>query len=232
VSQFWAWVEDLAKSGPYELSSEEVRHAASRRLRVGDELVVFDAKGGLASARVEGLGRGSVRLEVGVIRSAPAPNSGFGLATAIPKAERLSTMLQMWSQLGLEVWQPVVLEHSAVRKLDVEAPRLQRILTEGCKVARRPWALRVLPPVGLEEAISDRETGMALYYGDREAGRAGFELSSGWVFIGPEAGFTRAERDALESAGATALRFGEYNLRIETAAVAAMAAFNVTGARA
>ncbi|MEE8165440.1 MAG: RNA methyltransferase PUA domain-containing protein, partial [Myxococcota bacterium] len=135
MSQFWAWVEDLAASGPYELSSEEVRHAASRRLRVGDELVVFDAKGRLASARVEGLGRGSTRLEVGAIRTVPSPNSGFGLAPAIPTAQRLSTMLQMWTQLGLEIW---------------------------------------------------------LSYGDREAGRADFELSSGWVFIGPEAGFTRA----------------------------------------
>ncbi len=73
---------------------------------------------------------------------------------------------------------------------------------------------------------------MALYYVDRKAGRADSELSSGWVFIGPEAVFTSAERDALHAAGASALRFGEYNLRIETAAVAAMAAFNVTGTRA
>jgi 16S rRNA (uracil1498-N3)-methyltransferase len=232
VSQFWAWVEDLAESGPLELCSEEVRHAASRRLRVGDELVVFDARGRLASAKLEGLGRGFARLEVGAIRSVPAPDSGFGLATAIPRAERLLTMLQMWTQLGLEIWQPLVLEHSVVRRLDVEAPRLQRILTEGCKVAKRPWALQVLPPLGLEQAISDCEAGMALYYGDREAGRADFELSSGRVFIGPEAGFSSVEREALQAAGASALRFAPYNLRIETAAVAAMVAFNVIGTRA
>ena len=232
MSQFWSWVEDLAESGPLELGSEEVRHVASRRLRVGDELIVFDARGRLASARLEALGRGTARVEVGEIRSLPAPHSGFGLATAIPKPERLSTMLQMWTQLGLEIWQPLLLEDSSVRRLNVEAPRIQRILTEGCKVARRPWALQVLPPVGLDAAISDRESGTALYYGDREAGRSDFELSSGWVFIGPEAGFTRAERDLLEAAGARALRFAEYNLRIETAAVAALVAFNVaaTGA--
>ena len=76
-----------------------------------------------------------------------------------------------------------------------------------------------------------RTRDLALYYGDREAGRADFELSSGWVFIGPEAGFTRAERDVLRAAGASALRSGEYNLRIETAAVAAMVAFNATATR-
>ncbi len=119
MSQFWAWVEDLAESGPYELCSEEARHAASRRLQVGDELVVFDAKGRLAPAKVEGLGRGSARLEVGAIRTLPAP----------------------------------------------------------------------------------------------------------------EAGFTSDERGALQAAGASALRLGPYGLRIETAAVAAMVAFNVTGTR-
>jgi 16S rRNA (uracil1498-N3)-methyltransferase len=229
VSQFWAWVENLAESGTLELSPEELRHAVSRRLRVGDELVVFDAKGRLAAARVEAPGRGSARLEVAEIRNVPAPDSGFGLATAIPKPDRLSTMLQMWTQLGLEIWQPLVLENSAIRQLDVDAPRLQRILTEGCKVARRPWALQVLPPLSLEQAIADRRGGPALYYGDREAGRANFELASGWVFIGPEAGFSSAEQAVLQAAGATALRFGEYNLRIETAAVAALVAFNVTG---
>jgi 16S rRNA (uracil1498-N3)-methyltransferase len=228
LSQFWAWVEDLVEPGSITLSPDESRHLATRRLRVGDECVVFDARGRTANARVLDIVRRAVCLDVGEIRVRPPPEIRFGLATAIPKGDRLSTMLQMWTQLGLDVWQPLILEDSAVRALDVEAPRLRRILIEACKVARRPWALRVAPPLRLDEALGRHAQNELLFYGDREGSPPDFGGGEGWVYIGPEAGFSASERARLVSAGARPIRFGEYNQRIETAAVAAVAAFNAT----
>ena len=43
------------------------------------------------------------------------------------------------------------------------------------------------------------------------------------VFVGPEAGFSEEERASLRAAGAEALSFADFNLRIETAAIAAAA---------
>ena len=106
MSPLWVWVETLSEPGSMTLSPDEARHVVSRRLRVGDALTVFDAKGRTASARIESLVRKAVEVEVGPIEHAAPPSSGFRLATAIPKGERLSTLLQMWTQLGLEVWQP------------------------------------------------------------------------------------------------------------------------------
>jgi 16S rRNA (uracil1498-N3)-methyltransferase len=228
MSLLWVWVEALRESGVIELAKDEARHVVSRRLRVGDDLIAFDAKGRTASARVESLDRKAVQIEVAGIESTPEPFSGFGLATAIPKGERLSILLQMSTQLGLEVWQPIICEDSAIRTLDVESARLRRILIEGCKVSRRPWAMRMNPPLRLEEAIERCDPGKPLYFGDREGGEPGFDAQPGWVFIGPEAGFSESERESLRRRGATPLSFGEYNLRIETAAVAAVSVFNVT----
>jgi 16S rRNA (uracil1498-N3)-methyltransferase len=230
MSQLWAWVKTLGDPGLLTLTPEESRHVASRRLRKGDELVVFDAKGHTASARIESLAKRAVVVQVDSIESTPPPSSGFGLATAIPKGERLAVMLQMWTQLGLESWQPLLCEDSAVRKIDVESARLRRILIEGCKVARRPFAMQMLPPLRLEDAVKERGRSARLFYGDRAGSRRGFDAPTGWLFIGPEAGFSESEQSILCAAGATALSFGEYNLRIETAAVAALAAFNVSGA--
>jgi len=228
MSQLWVWIETLAEVGVQELTVDEARHVISRRLRVGDSLTVFDAQGKTACANVTALVRKSVEVDVGPIDFATEPHSGFRLATAIPKGERLSAMLQMWTQLGLEVWQPLICEDSAIRKLDPDSSRLRRILIEGCKVARRPWAMRILPPLELEAALGSRDPETPLYYADQSGVRVCFGSEVGWVFVGPEAGFRRAEIERLESAGAKPLSLGPYNLRIETAGVAAMAVFNVS----
>ena len=231
MSELWAYVETLAAPGSVTLEPDEARHVVSRRLRTGDALKVFDARGSVAPARLSTLSKKVATVEIESIEEFERPQAGFQLATAIPKGERLSTMLQMWTQLGCEVWQPLICDDSSSRKLDIGSPRIQRILIESCKVARRPWAMEILPPLRLDRALETRRQEEALYFADREGSRDGFELGAGWVFVGPEAGFSEAEVSILEDAGARPVSLGDYNLRIETAGVAAMVAFNLTRRR-
>lgn len=231
MSEPWVWLEELSSSGSITLMPDEARHVAARRLRVGDSLVVFDGQGHRAVARIESLGKNSTVVAVDSIEEVARPGSGFVLASAIPKGDRLSTMLQMLSQLGLESWQPLVLEDSAVRKLDPKSQRLVRILLESCKVAKRPWLLDVREPCSLEEALSGRPSGSPIYFGDREGEASGFEASAGLVLIGPEAGFSESERKLLRDVDAQARSFGTHNLRIETAAVAAAVALHFARSR-
>jgi 16S rRNA (uracil1498-N3)-methyltransferase len=228
VSEPWVWVEELALPGSISLTSDEARHIAARRLRVGDPLVVFDGRGHTADARIESIGKRSSVVSVGSIAEVSRPDSTFVLASAIPKGERLSTVLQMLSQLGLDSWQPLVLEDSAVRKLDPNSKRLVRILLESCKVARRPWLLDVREPCSLEEALSNRPSGAAVYYGDQMGSASGFDASAGLALIGPEAGFSESERRILRDVDAQPRSFGVHNFRIETAAVAAAVALHLS----
>lgn len=225
MSLLWVHVPSLgegsADGSVVALAPEERRHVVSRRLREGDALVAFDGVGATAPARIERLSKRTIEIVLGKVESSPPPRSGSGLASAIPKGDRLSTMLPMLIQLGLETWQPLRLEESAVRALDVESARLQRIAIEGCKLARRPWTMRILPPIPLGEALAARAGHETIFYGDRLGSRADGRSAPTWVFIGPEAGFTPDEIRALETAGAQPRRFGPHNLRIETAAVAA-----------
>lgn len=223
MSLLWVHVPELADGARIALPAEESRHVVSRRLREGDALVAFDGAGSTAAGRIEGLSKRSVEIRLGRVERDPPPRMRFGLASAIPKGERLATMLPMLIQLGLEVWQPLVLADSVVRSLDPEAARLQRIGIESCKVARRSWRMQMRPPISLEAALDGRLGDATLFYGDRLGTRAGLGAAPTWVFIGPEAGFTQSEIRVLEAAGARPRCFGAHNLRIETAAVAATA---------
>lgn len=227
MSSLWVFIESLSAAHAYSLSVEETRHVQTRRLRIGDPLTVFDAKGRIGRAQIAALGRKAATVEVEAVESAPRPEADFTLATAIPKGDRLSTLLQMWTQLGLATWQPLVCEDSTVRTLDIESPRLRRILVEGCKVARRPWAMQVLTPRSVEDDLADVGEGTRLYLADRGGQPGGVEAGATRVYVGPEAGFSERELESLRHAGARAIALAAYNLRIETAGVAAMAAANL-----
>jgi 16S rRNA (uracil1498-N3)-methyltransferase len=216
MSRFWVFVESLADSSLVTLAPDESRHVSARRLRIGDEVVAFDGRGRTADASVE------IRLGVSTLETSAADR--FVLATAIPKGERLATMLPMLVQLGVSTWQPLVLNDSAVRDLDVSSARIQRILIESAKVARRPWLLEVRPPCGLEAVIAGRPVAGRVCFGAREGSEVGLPRDAEVCLIGPEAGFSAAELARLAAVGARACALGSHNLRIETAAVAAAAA--------
>lgn len=226
MSQLWIFLESLVGDAVVPIPSDEARHVAARRLRVGDAVVAFDGAGRTAAARIETLGKRRVELRVDRVEQAPEPGDRWILATAIPKGERLGTMLPMLVQLGVPIWQPLVLAESAVRDLDVGSARMQRILVESAKLARRPWMMEVREPCGLDALLANSRfpVGPAvLCYGDREGGEIGVPDSAALVVIGPEAGLDGDEIRRLQAVGARACSLGMHNMRIETAAVAAAA---------
>ncbi|MAG33550.1 MAG: hypothetical protein CL908_21950 [Deltaproteobacteria bacterium] len=227
MSHLWTWVETLSGSGALVLSEDESRHVAARRLRVGDALTLFDGHGRRAEARIEAIAKRAVEVEVAEVTEVPRPASLPVLASAIPKGERLSSMLQTMTQLGVGVWQPLVLEDSVVRKIDPQAKRLRRILVEGCKVARREWALEVRPVCSLDAAVAAASGRGPIFYADREGAARALDPAASVVLVGPEAGFSESEFRVLRDADAEPRTFAPHNLRIETAVAAAAVALQL-----
>ena len=228
MSAFWAYADRLDGPGSIELSADEARHVTSRRLRVDDPVTLFDGRGAVAHGRLEAAGRKSCVVSVEDIERHDPPNRDFTLASAIPKGDRVSTLLQMLSQLGVLIWQPLILDDSVVRKLDPENPRLRRILIESAKLARRPWALEIKAPLDLETALSEYGASGRICFGDREGATDGLPAEARLILIGPEAGFSDSERRRLLEVAAEPVSLSPYNLRIETAAIAAATARNVS----
>ncbi|MEZ4333412.1 MAG: RsmE family RNA methyltransferase [Myxococcota bacterium] len=223
MSELWVFVESFERAERIVLSGDEGRHVAARRLRPGDPLVAFDGAGHTGLARIESADRRGVAIRVETLEEVTPPADVWRLATAIPKGERLAILLPMLTQLAVPVWQPLVLEDSAVRSLDVESARMRRILVESAKLARRPWLLEVRPPCDLATLLGAVGRAERVCFGDRAGERTGVPSDAATVVIGPEAGFSAAELAALRQVGATAVTLGPHNMRIETAAVAAAA---------
>jgi 16S rRNA (uracil1498-N3)-methyltransferase len=227
VSAFWVFVERFEAEEAVSLTQEEARHVQARRLRVGDPLTVFDGRGRVAEATLVAASRRDTRITIGLPVDHPRPDDDFVLASAVPKGDRLSTLLQMLTQLGVGRWQPLVLDDSAVRKVDPEAPRLRRVLLESAKLARRPWCMEIEALRDLEGALDRWGGGAGAWFGDVRGERCALPPDAQLLLIGPEAGFSDREQAVLERAGARALALSDHNLRIETAAIAGATAHRI-----
>ncbi|NIP89698.1 MAG: 16S rRNA (uracil(1498)-N(3))-methyltransferase [Gammaproteobacteria bacterium] len=212
------------------LPQQEARHlSASRRLREGDAVDLFDARGTVAHAAVLACARnGPVRVQI-LERHRSAPEAlRLHLASAVAKGERQSVLLDMATQLGMSAYTPLLCERSAMRPSPAATRRWQRIVLEACKQSRRLYAPTLHPPADpstvAQHAVAAGDTvwmadPAAAVFNPRAVPAAAARAT---LMIGPEGGFTDAERDALTAAGAMPVGLGETILRIELAAVTAL----------
>jgi 16S rRNA (uracil1498-N3)-methyltransferase len=236
--------EHLADPGAtLTLTGDEAHHAtASRRLQTGDTLWLFDGRGGLVRTtllRITARGR-ALDLRIEERRAEPPPKPAIHLACALPKGDRQGTLLDMATQLGITEFTPLACERSVVRPGTNSAERWRRICLEACKQSRRSYLPILNPSATLQEFVA-REAGrvntiwIAHPFPSAVAvSRAVVQNASAdvTILVGPEGGFTEEEVERTTGAGAQPIALGSAILRIETAAVALVAAFSLaTGSR-
>lgn len=144
----------------------------------------------------------------------------------------MDTLVQMLAELGVRRIQPLVSARTPDGRADAvvrRQARFERIAIEALKVNGGAWALDVVAAQAFEVVLRELAGSPAFLLDpdpqaptlasiDLPAEQAGCAL-----LLGPEGGFTAAEREQAEHAGVPAARLTETALRVETAAVAGAA---------
>ncbi|MHB8621771.1 MAG: RsmE family RNA methyltransferase [Sulfuricaulis sp.] len=241
MSDPWFYFESLANSGAIlTLSGAEARHAAtSRRLHPGDSLWLFDGHGGIVRAILVRVAGGARELELRVEerRTEPPPKPAIHLACALPKGDRQSVLFDMATQLGMTQFTPLLCERAVVKPGTSAPERWQRLCLEACKQSRRSHMPIIHPPALPQVAVARAASaGSSVWIAHPSAQAAsiasavkhGAAATDVTILVGPEGGFTDTEVAQATGSGAKQLTLGTAILRIETAAVALMAAFALT----
>lgn len=181
-----------------------------RRVRPGDPVAVTDGRGAWRSGRfgptIEPTGP-----VVHLARAQPTLAVGFALV----KGERPELVCRKLTELGIDRILPFVGERSVVRwdpdRADRHTGRLRRVVREAVMQCRRVW----LPTVGDPVPFATLATEAGAVRAD--PGGAPPSLDRPVVLVGPEGGWSDAERAALPAAVA----LGDAVLRAETAAISA-----------
>jgi len=209
------------------------------RARPGDPLTLFDGQGGEVDAVIETTERDRTTLSLGAPRAvALAAGARIVLLQGLARGERMDWIIQKTTELGVAKIVPVAAERSVARLSAAESParraRWQKIASEAARQCGRADVPEVGAPVALAGALEDSRAGLAA------AGGAGFALWEGSrgrplrvalaaaprvvaLLVGPEGGFTDDEVAAAEAAGFQVAGLGTRILRVETAAIVAVA---------
>ena len=219
------------RPGALELSGARARHlAGSRRLRQGDEFLVFAGDGVEYRARIEDVSRERVTATVGdVTRREPRPARSVEVWCANVRATRMEWAIEKCVEAGVDVFRPITTERS-VRGQELSESRRERwrrIAIEAAEQCGRLYLPVVAPVVAFHEALEGREGALVV------ANRGGTpwsgvanelpEHGSVVIAVGPEGGFSEDEVTRAIEAGAVVASLGPNTLRTETAAVAAVA---------
>ena len=141
-------------------------------------------------------------------------------------------LVQKTSELGIARIVPVVTERSVARP-DAEAgrrARWEKIAREAARQCGRADVPAVAAPVSLAEALAASglpARRLALFEGETSrslrAALVGAGPAATALLVGPEGGFAPAEVASAHGAGFEAVGLGDRILRVETAAIVAVA---------
>lgn len=218
------YFSDLAALTPGSdllIDGDEANHAARvKRLRPGEPIALLDGRGTWAEAdliRAETGKRALLELRVRSVRRVEPVRPAVEVWCPPPKGDRLETMIDQLSQIGVAAWRPL---RTARAERDAFRPeKLERIAIESAKQCARAWTIRIDPWAELSDALADPRAMLADASGDPAALAAADTV----LLLGPEGGWTPEELEQARAAGSSTIRFGPHTMRIETAAVAGAA---------
>lgn len=240
-SERYRFYVDRLEGATVELSEAEAHHARHvLRLDEGQEVELFDGRGGLARGTLRLGGKKSATVEIIQRNSLPLPQPLISLAFAVPKGKRLDWLLEKATELGASRLQPVEFARSvAAPELSAHArQRWQAECVAAAKQSGNNFLPEILPPSALaamlERFSSDRAAAIAAQglgiLGQAGAERSLAEALADWrgggellLVVGPEGGLTDQEQADCLRAGLIPASVGPNTLRIETAAIALLA---------
>ena len=221
----------------FPLPDDAARHVQVRRLQPGDDLCLFDGRGGEWRAQVTRMGKRDVDVRVlvheGVDREPPF---ALEIALGMPTNERMDALIEKATELGVVAIQPLQTERSVLRLDGDRAARRvahwQAVAVSASEQSGRTRVPVVAPVRSLAAWLAESADASAY------AGR--FVMSTGsapglaravpsvsvgrWLALsGPEGGLTADEEAAAAARGFARISLGGLILRADTAPLAWLA---------
>ncbi len=198
------------------------------RQAAGAAVALFNGRDGEWTAVIEQAGKRGVLLRATECIRAQTATPDLDLVVAVVKRPRLETIIEKATELGCRRIRLVLTERTNSERVRVD--RLTAIAVEAAEQTGRLDVPEVLEPVKLAKLLDGWDPKRQLLFCD-EGGdaRPVIEAVQGlggqpWaVLIGPEGGFSAAERGRLRTADfVTPATLGPRILRADTAAISAL----------
>ncbi|GAB2989865.1 16S rRNA (uracil(1498)-N(3))-methyltransferase [Nocardioides montaniterrae] len=216
------------------VEGDEAHHAVVvRRLRVGEDLLLGDGAGRLATGTVAATSKRSFDVTVRSVEDVPEPWPRVSVVQALPKGERGELAVEVLTEIGVARIVPWAATRSvAVWKGERAAKshaKWAATAREAAKQSRRAWHPEVLELASTKDVadmVARADLAVVLHEAASEpmADLAVPDAGEILLVVGPEGGLTEDEVALFVRAGAVSSRLGAEVLRTSTAGVVAVAA--------
>ncbi len=233
----------ISHSSVVNIRGSEANHISkAMRLKVGDQVILFNGSGAQCTARLLSIERSQVAAKITDIetRNLEGP-AHLSLAAALPKGDRQRFMIEKLTEVGLSEFIPINTRRATVHPKPNTIERLNRWVIEASKQCGRNRLLAIHEPMNLGDLLeSTSGTATSLPKTDSGGwhqivlhpngkGMPYEQILSGMscqdrvrIAVGPEGGFNNDEISAFQSAGWQVATVGPRILRVETAAIVAV----------
>ena len=215
-------------------------HVRVRRLKAGQEIVLFDGSGTESTALLQFESSGQA---VAVITSTQAIDRELPwhttLVQGIASQDRMDWVIEKAVEIGVTNFVPLLADRSVVKLSEDRAQKRlahwQKLIISASEQCGRNRLMQIQAPCGMDEAISHCGNSPMLWchanahtvsIGDKGVVQAVASADHACLVVGPEGGFSDNEARRWQAAGAQAVSLGPRILRTETAGLAAITSLN------
>lgn len=207
------------------INDPAVYHQAKRvlKLGIGEEIIITDGTKTERRIMIESFDNHVLRGRVvSTAINTREPEMQAHLCISLLKRENFEWVVQKATEVGVASIVPLVCERTI--KLGMKAQRLELIAREAAEQCGRSTVPAIHEAVTFREWVTTMDRNAAHYFFDSD-GRSLLRTSSRrlpvYGYIGPEGGWTMAERQLATDAGMQIATLGSLVLRAETAATIA-----------
>ncbi len=218
------------------IDSSESHHIIHvKRLKIGDNIIVFNGMGDEFEAEIEDIEDNRVKVKINQQKAISKENiAGIDIAFAIPKGKRSHLLIQKCTELGAHKLIPINYARSVVKLKDdcsVKIEKWQKIAIEASKQCGRNTITEIGEVVNFDNALKTADNYDLPLFACNQSDSNNLKNTlqeqpkpnNIISFIGPEGGFTSNEIEMARKAGCKFVSLGSRILRVETAAIAVSA---------
>jgi len=214
-----------------QLDEGAARHLTSvLRMKAGQDIILFDGRGGEYSAQLSAVKKGKAAVTVGeffdVNRESPLK---IQLAIGISRGERMDWIVQKATELGVTEITPLFTERCEVKlngeRLEKKTRHWQQVAISACEQCQRNTVPLLKPAITADQYLAESTDALKLVLHHRTERRLAEMTNANnniALLVGPEGGLSDREIDSALNNGFAPLAIGPRVLRTETAPLAAM----------
>lgn len=213
---------DTALTHDFWFKDAELLHQWNKvlRFRVGQQVVLFDGVEHDRLYQITEISGKEAHLELITDYKRQLPKKDIYLFWALLKKDKNDWVLQKGTELGVSHFIPMLADRSEKTGFNIE--RARKIVIEASEQCGRSDIPNVRDAMHVAKALEQYADKVVLYICEQDSGEAPLNSEKLGVLIGPEGGWSDAEKQLFKDQSIHHLSLHDFTLRAETAAIAAI----------